>query len=120
MAQKSYTLELTHGEYRSLAWIADRYVSAEVLYDLPTWHADGPDTGGEGDPEVWRARLTSAHGWAYTGALIAHEDYDPGNVRRVPPCAGGALAAKIDAWLAEWEADHGEMADFELPGGRRP
>lgn len=107
MQHDIYTMTLTAKEYRSLGWVADRYISAEVLYDLPTWE-DDDETG-----ETISARLIGAHGWAFTGALIAHEDHDPGRPNRVPPCVGGSLADKIDAWLTAWEAVHGDMIDMD-------
>lgn len=106
-------LTLTEPEHRALAWIADRYESAAVLYDIPRWHnipshpigPHGPDLG-----EVVRVHLahispdTAAR---YVAALP--DDWSTGTrwplPDTAPPCAGGALAEKCRT-VADYAADY--------------
>ena len=77
----SYTLTLTDEERNALAWVADRYTSAEVLY------AGMEETDAEGTFTV-----PEHVAWEYAEAL----PLDNGNpAQSVPPCVGGMLADKL-------------------------
>lgn len=71
-----YVLSMPEAEYNTLAWIADRYPSAEVLYDGSVYH----------------------HNVLIVPEWVAHEyrdalPEDNGNPYQIiPPCAGGSLA----------------------------
>lgn len=78
----AYLLTLTDDEYRALAWVADRYVSAEVLFDgMQATDVDG----------VYA--IPEHVAWDYDRALDEDEDGSP----LVPPCIGGPLAEKLIA-----------------------
>ena len=81
----TYKLKLTGGEVSALAWIADRYQSASVLYDGMTYNSD-LDTWEVSEPVAWE----------YADA-INNED---GNFV-VPPCCGGELADKLVRFYCE-------------------
>ena len=86
----SYQLTLTDSELKALAWIADRYQSAAVLYD------------GMEDASDENIRLTGDYlfyvpehvAWEYRDAL---EEEDGNQI--VPPCTGGTLAEKLISFL---------------------
>lgn len=84
----AYELHLTNAERDSLAWIADRYCSAAVIYDGARW--DAPDE----TRETWLGVVPQGVAWGYIAALHALEDYDA-PPPSVPPCAGGTLADKL-------------------------
>lgn len=83
----AYTIKLDRSAYDALAWIADRYVSAEVLYD-----------GSDYDEETETLTVPEHVAWEYTWALPE----DNGNPNQaVPPCAGGPLAdALLDFFVS--------------------
>ena len=86
-----YVFELTDRERDALAWIADRYPSAEVLFDGATWSADD-------DGDRWVALVPEHVAWNYRDAL-ADDNGVPDAV--LPPCAGGRLAeVLLDLWNA--------------------
>jgi hypothetical protein len=87
-----YTLTLTADEHKALAWIADRYTSAEVLYD-------GLDATDDNDQD-WGGNFTIAEHvvWEYMEAL-PEDNGNPGQI--VPPCVGGTLADKL---VRLWES----------------
>lgn len=88
-----YTFTLTDRERDALAWIADRYVSAETLYDGASFEPADDD----GDPDYhgdWVVLVPEPVAWAYVDALENDEDGSP----VVPPCAGGPLADKLQAF----------------------
>lgn len=94
---KGYNLTLTDDERDSLAWIADRYTSASVLYDCARWEQD--DETGD-----WTGFLSEGAMWGYVAALHALEDYDA-PPPPFPPCAGGALAEKLTALVESFPTD---------------
>ena len=85
-----YVFELTDRERDALAWIADRYPSAEVLFDGATWAADD-------DGDTWTAKVPEHVAWNYRDALAD----DNWRTLGLPPCAGGRLAeVLLDLWNA--------------------
>lgn len=88
-----YTLTLTSEELNALAWIADRYTSAEVLYD----GMELADEDAAPFADDVTAFIVPEHVvWEYVAAL-PEDNGVPGAV--LPPCAGGTLAAKlIELW----------------------
>ncbi len=99
MKGKTYSIELTAGEFDALGWIADRYCAAEVLYDCASWEMR--DVNGE---EIHHGTLSSGAMWGYIAACHALEDYDfpppP-----YSPCTGGTLAEKLTALVASFPTD---------------
>ena len=86
-----YRFELSDRERDALAWIADRYPSAGVLYDGAEWTADN-------DGDRWVALVSEHVARNYRDAL-ADDNGDPDAV--LPPCAGGRLAdVLLDLWNA--------------------
>lgn len=82
----TYTLTLAPDERRTLAWLADRYECARVLYDAMERvdeHADETDT--------CEYRIPEHVAWSYIEEL----DRENGCGVAVPPCCGGALAEKL-------------------------
>ena len=79
----AYVIPMTPAAHKALAWIADRYSSAAVLFDGSRFVAN-----------VLVVPEGVAH--EYVQAL-EEEDGSP----LVPPCAGGPLA---DALIELWEA----------------
>lgn len=92
----AYVLELTDSERDSLAWIADRYCSASVLFDGARWE--------QRDDEIWAGVISSGVMWGYLAALIALEDYDA-PPPSIPPCAGGTLADKLRELVRAFPTD---------------
>lgn len=79
-----YVVPMSKGAQRSLAWIADRYVSAAYLFD--------------GSRRLPNALVVPEHvAHEYIRSLEEDEDGSP----IVPPCAGGELAdVLVDLWNA--------------------
>ncbi len=79
----TYRLNLTPAEAKALAWIADRYQSATVLWD-----------GAEHEETDAGTILTIPEhvAWDYAEAL-PRDNGVPGAC--LPPCAGGPLAEKL-------------------------
>lgn len=81
----NYSIRLDQDAMNALAWIADRYVSAEVLYD-----------GSDYDPDTETLTVPEHIAWEYVEALpkdngVAYAD--------LPPCAGGLLAEALIAFF---------------------
>lgn len=85
-----YTLTLTDGELKSLAWVADRYISAQVLYDSLTCNDTCERDMCPCDCKETTYNLQEHEVWDYMEAL-KEED---GN-QLVPPCIGGTLSEKL-------------------------
>lgn len=83
----SYRIRITEEERRSLAWLADRYEAARVLYDHLERDADN-DLG-----EQAAYLLPEYRAWQFAEAY-AHGD--GGNPNQIP-CCSGPLADKIEA-----------------------
>lgn len=81
----SYTIRLQRHEMDALAWIADRYTSAEILWD-----------GSDYDEETSILTVPEHVAWEYRDAL-PEDNGDPGAT--LPPCAGGSLAVALLAFL---------------------
>jgi hypothetical protein len=81
-----YCLTLTEEAYSSLGWIADRYSSAEVLYDRAR-----TVRAGEGRTLIIAENVA----WDYMAEL---EEENGGSI--VPTCAGGSLAEEL---LSLWQ-----------------
>lgn len=95
-------VDLTPAEHDTLAWLSDRYGSADVL-----WCATDDLAPGIDGPPVYVLTLTAETLRDYWRALL-EDNGDPG--QDVPPCAGGTLADKLrriprrpDHLLAPWE-----------------
>lgn len=89
-----YVIPMSPDTYRSLAWIADRYTSAAVLYDGATHR-----------PNVLIIPEPVA------AAYLAELPQDNGNpYQLVPPCAGGPLADAL-ADLYTLADEHGIAPD---------
>ena len=81
----SYTISLDRDALATLAWIADRYTSAEILFD-----------GSDYDAETETLTVPEHVAWEYAAALPE----DNGNpTQSVPPCAGGPLAEALISFL---------------------
>lgn len=76
----AYTLSLTHGEIKSLAFLADRYRYAEIIFDAL-------------DGETGTVELSEPDAWELNDSVESGEDGG------YLPCAGGALAEKIEGLL---------------------
>lgn len=94
-------IHLTPAEYTTLAWLSDRYGSADVL-----WCATD-DVSPEPDVPVYVLTITPEVLRDYWRELLA-DNNDP--AQDAPPCAGGTLADKLrriprrpDHLLAAWE-----------------
>lgn len=85
----SYSLALTADEYKSLAWLADRYSAAEALFDALK-PADDATADGDGGGSY---ALTESDAWIFADF---YRDGDGGAPYAIP-CCGGSLAEKIDA-----------------------
>lgn len=81
-----YMVPMSEASYRSLAWIADRYTSAEVLYDGSTYNT-----------ETGMLEVPEHVAWDYSEELPRDNGVE-GAI--LPPCAGGELA---DVLIAFWE-----------------
>lgn len=77
----NYTLTLSPDAHRALAWIADRYTSAEVLYD-----------GSEYDEDTQTLTVPEHVAHNYLDELPQDNGVE-GAV--LPPCAGGPLAEAL-------------------------
>ena len=87
MDNMAYRLDLTAEEHKALAWVADRYYSASVLYD-------GMDATDENDQDWGGSFDIPEHvAWEYEEELS--EENGGGLI--VPPCVGGTLADKLIA-----------------------
>ncbi len=84
----SYKLTLTSSEHRALAWVADRYGSAEILYDGMVRTDD--DDSGDGWGGVFDVPEHVA--WNYAEELPRDNGVESA---LLPPCAGGSLAGKL-------------------------
>lgn len=82
----AYTLTLTYDEQKALAWVADRYTSAEILYDGMYALGDEKDGG------TVTYTVPEHIAWEYDAALPLDNGND-GQI--VPPCVGGTLAEKL-------------------------
>ena len=92
---RNFVVEFSATEANTLAWLADRYVTAGIL-----WVCSEPvfdDLNGV-DTDEYRLQLSERRGSEYL-AELARENGDPGQV--IPTCAGGPLATKLRAL---WEA----------------
>lgn len=90
-AQGGYVFTLTDRERDSLAWIADRYTSAEVLFDGAEWTADD-------DGDRWTALVPEHVAWNYRDTL---PDDNGVPDAMLPPGVGGRLGeVLIDLWDA--------------------
>lgn len=85
------SVEMDRDEYRTLAWLADRYTCADFLWLRTNL------VGAYGPTEVHRLTLDEDEALEYVGLLV-DENGNPD--QRVPPCAGGTLAEKLDALLS--------------------
>ena len=81
-----YRLTFTKEEFKSLAWLADRYTTAEILWN----HTEL--AGSMGSVEVWVMNLPESEAWSYQEAL-KEENGNPDQV--LPTCVGGTLAEKL-------------------------
>lgn len=82
----NYRLELTADEHKTLAWVADRYDSASVLYDGMVKVEDANEDGWGGLFDV-----AEEIAWQYEEEL----GLENGGGLLVPPCVGGTLAEKL-------------------------
>lgn len=80
-------IHLTPSEFEALAWISDRYTSADVL-----WCATDDLSPTVDGPPVYVLTLTAETLRDYWRALL-DDNNDP--AQDVPPCAGGTLADKL-------------------------
>ncbi len=85
----AYRVTIGGGEYRSLGWLADRYTSAEKLWDACSLVGSlGPGH------EVYAITMTEPAAWEYRDDV----DAENGDDSIVPPCCGGSLADKLAAF----------------------
>lgn len=83
----AHRLDLTAEEHKALAWVSDRYISADVLYRGMVETDDNlQDWGGSFD-------IPEHVAWEYEEELS--EENGGGLI--VPPCVGGTLADKLIA-----------------------
>lgn len=90
-----YVVTLTENEHKSLAWIADRYTTADILYTRAyATHEDVCEDvdGCTAHEHTYRICLREHEAWQYTSEL-ADENGD--ECQTVPTCAGGTLADKL-------------------------
>lgn len=105
-------LTLTPEEHHALAWIADRYDSASVLFDLPDWRdVPAPADIYQRPSRQYVAHITPDTAARYVDALP--DDWSTGNRHPLPdtapPCAGGTLADKcrqVAAYAAHYAGAH--------------
>lgn len=81
-----YMVPMSEPAHQALAWIADRYGSAGVLYDGSTYNA-----------ETETLEIPEHVAWDYCEELPRDNGVE-GAI--LPPCAGGELA---DALIAFWQ-----------------
>lgn len=90
-----YVVTLTEDEHKSLAWLADRYTTADILWTCAyLTHEDVCEdvSGCEAHEHTYRVCLREHEAWQYTEEL-ATENGD--ECQTVPTCAGGSLADKL-------------------------
>lgn len=89
-----YILELSRNELKTLAWVADRYTSAQILYD--DMHSD--DVYSTYDPNETLVYQINEHtAWEYREAIPYDWSYSNPNdcPHIIPPCIGGTLGDKL-------------------------
>lgn len=101
MTEQVVHIALNEEQFNALAWLADRYSSADFLWQ----HTQIAVSYSYDQPAIWTTELTPEECVEYL-RLLQEENNDPGQT--VPPCAGGELREKLEVAYVqalEW-AEH--------------
>lgn len=88
-ASHTYQVSLSEHESETLAWLASRYESADLLW----LHTEHPEDASPGDETYPSTIVLPEHvAWEYLD-LLADENGNPNQM--IPACVGGELADKL-------------------------